>query len=97
MKRNIADIRFWPVMNTYIWFIVNYRLLKALATLYYTFTKCLSLCMCVCLCVSEHGCVLVLQIYRERDSQRFVSKRERQIDRERGRERYFAGQGFSHN
>lgn len=53
--------------------------------------------MCVCLCVSEHGCVLVLQIYRERDSQRFVSKRERQIDRERGRERYFAGLGFSHN
>lgn len=43
--------------------------------------------MCVCLCVSEHGCVLVLQIYRERDSQRFVSKRVRQIKRERERQR----------
>lgn len=43
--------------------------------------------MCVCLCVSEHGCVLVLQIYRERDSQRFVSKRVRQINREREAER----------
>lgn len=45
MKRNLADIRCWPVMNTYIRFTVNYHLSEALATLYYTFTKSVSLCV----------------------------------------------------